>query len=83
MYKFFHAFALKKVFYERKKPVQLITDVKKLYFSKKFCMQLVSKVSFFYSANFPSHKKSITLLTCYINNYYLYLLLVFLINHFL
>jgi hypothetical protein len=43
------------------------------------CKQLVSKVSFFYSAdlrtrsaraaNFPSRKKSITLLTCYINNY--------------
>jgi hypothetical protein len=43
-------------------------------------MQLVSKVSFFYSAdlrtscaraaNIPSHKKSITLLTCCINNYF-------------
>jgi hypothetical protein len=46
---------------------------------KIFCMQLVSKVSFFYSAdlrtrfaraaNFPSRKKSITLHTCCINNY--------------
>jgi hypothetical protein len=45
-------------------------------------MQLISKVSFFYSAdlrtrfaraaNFPSHKKSITLLTCCKNNYYLW-----------
>jgi hypothetical protein len=44
-----------------------------------YCMQLVSKVSSFYSAdlrtrcapaaNFPSRKKSITLLTCCINNY--------------
>jgi hypothetical protein len=46
-------------------------------------MQLVSKVSFFYSvdlrtrypraANFPSRKKSITLLTCCINNYFLFI----------
>jgi cbb3-type cytochrome oxidase subunit 3 len=46
-----------------------------------FCMQLVSKVFFFYStdlrtrfaraANFPSREKSITLLICCINNYYL------------
>jgi hypothetical protein len=43
-------------------------------------MQLVSKVSDFYSAdlrtryacaaNFPSRKKTITLLTCCINNYF-------------
>jgi hypothetical protein len=61
----------------------ICTDVVKLNLNlrgpKFFCMQLISKVCFFYSgelctrftraANFPSRKKkTITLLTCYINN---------------
>jgi hypothetical protein len=64
---------------------QILTVSKKIVIEtygrqKKCCMQLVSKVCFFYSAdlrtrfarvaNFPSRKKSITLLTCYINNYF-------------
>jgi hypothetical protein len=45
--------------------------------TKKICMQLVGKVFFLLggfaqAANFPFRKKSITLLTCCINSYFLF-----------